>query len=234
MLPQLVASGNSPAIGASSAVAHEKRRTYTGHLLFWGICGALAATGFFTANGIVTSVAFLVPPILVQLLWRKGEPPVLLFGCMIQWLQATAAVFYTNHYHQTLEEAFGSNELTVATWLSIVAVVVLALGIRCGFFGAGPSLQSRIESEASNIDIRKLFVLYIVSVPIAGLLNHVAWLAGSITQLLLGIASLKWAIIFLLCYCALHQRRGYGLLVGCLVFEFAVGAFGVFANFKSV
>src|SRR5207253_3705906 len=137
-------------------VDQEGRRTYSGHLVFCGICAVLAVSGFFTVNGLVTSAAFVVPPILVQLLWRKGEPPVLLFGCAIQWLQATAAIFYTNHYRETLDEAFGSNELTVATWLSIVAVVVLALGIRCGFFGAGPSLQSRIESEASNIDIRKL------------------------------------------------------------------------------
>src|SRR5438477_1492685 len=172
MLPQLIAPSNSSAIATSSVIARGKRRTYTGHLVFWGICGALAAAGFFTANGVVTTAALIVPPILVQLLWRKGEPPVLLFGCMIQWLQATAAIFYTNHYHVTLDEAFGSNELTVATWLSMIAVVVLAVGIRCGFFGAGPSLQSRIESEASNIDIRKVFVLYILSVPIAGLLNH--------------------------------------------------------------
>ena len=32
----------------------------------------------------------------------------------------------------------------------------------------------------------------------------------------------------------LHQRRNYGLLAGCLAFEFAMGLFGVYANFKSV
>ena len=234
MLTQLVVSSNSRAIAASPAVAHEKRPTYTGHLLFWGICGALATTGFFTANGLATSAAFLVPPILVQLLWRKGEPPVLLFGCMIQWLQATAAVFYTNHYHVTLEEAFGSHELTVATWLSIIAVVVLALGIRCAFFGAEPSLQNRIEVEASRIDIKKLGILYIMIVPVAAALGYASWRLPSITQLLLGIASLKWAVIFLLCYCVLQQQRNYGLLAGCLAFEFVMGMFGVFANFKSV
>src|SRR5207237_485002 len=150
------------------------------------------------------------------------------------WLQATAAIFYTNHYGITLEEAFGSNELTVATWLSIVAVVVLALGIRCGFIGAGPSLQNRIEAEASRVNIKKLAILYVMIVPVAAALSYTAWRLTSITQLLLGVASLKWAVIFLLCYCVLHQRRNYGLLAGCLVFEFAMGFFGIYANFKSV
>src|SRR5438067_11737544 len=189
-----IAPNNSTAATRSPIGKHESRRTYTGRLLFWGICGALAAWGFFTANGLVTSAALVVPPILVQLLWRKGEPPVLLFGCMIQWLQATAAVFYTNHYHQTLEEAFGSNELTVATWLSIIAVVVLALGIRCAFLGAGPSLQNRIEAEASRVDIKKLAILYIMIVLLAADLGYASWRLPSITQSLLGIASHIWLI----------------------------------------
>src|SRR5438874_402576 len=199
----VIAPNNFTVTATSPAVDPESRRTYSGHLLFWGICAVLAVWGFFTANGFVTSVAFVVPPILVQLLWRKGEPPVLLFGCMIQWLQATAAIFYTNHYRTTLEDAFGSNELTVASWLSIVAVVVLAFGIRCGFIGAGPSLQSQIEAEASRVDIKKLAILYIAFVPVAAALSYTAWRFTSITQLLLGIASLKWGIIFLLCYCVL-------------------------------
>jgi len=234
MSPQLIAPNNSVTAATSSAVDQKSRRTYSGHLFFWGICAVLAVWGFFTANGLVTSAAFVVPPILVQLLWRKGEPPVLLFGCMIQWLQATAAIFYTNHYRVTLEDAFGSNELTVATWLSIIAVVVLALGIRCGFIGAGPSLQSQIEAEASRVDIKKLAILYLMFVPVAAALSYAAWIFTSITQPLLGLASLKWGIIFLLCYCVLRQRRNYGLLAACLAFEFVAGFFGVFANFKSV
>src|SRR5206468_10485677 len=144
-----LAPNNSTAATTSPIVDPKGRRTYTGHLLFWGICGALAVWGFFTSNGLVTSAAFLVPPILVQLLWRKGEPPVLLFGCMIQWLQATAAIFYTNHYGVTLDDAFGSTELSAATWLSIVAVLVLAIGIRCGFINAGASRMHDLESDAA-------------------------------------------------------------------------------------
>src|SRR6266550_632149 len=209
-------------------------RLHVSRYVFWAICASLAVFGLFTANGSVTSVAFLALPILGSLLWREGEPPVLLFGCAFQWLQATAAIFYTNHFGQTLEEAFGSNELSVATWLSIFAVVVLAFGIRCGFIGAGKFQRTELESEASRIDINKIVVLYGVSFVGAALLTVMAWRFPSITQPLLAVAALKWAVVFLLCYTVQHQRRGYGFLVACIGLEFLMGLTGIFAEFKSV
>ena len=202
--------------------------------VFWGICAGLALLGLFTPNGLVTSAAFAILPILVILLWREGEPSVLLFGCAFQWLQASAAIFYTNHFGQTLEEAFGSDELNVATWLSLLAVVVLAVGIRCGFIGAGKPRRTELEADASRIDISKVAILYGFSFVGAFLLNLIAWRLPSITQPLLAVAALKWGVVFLLCYTVLHQRRGYGFLIVCLGLEFTIGLFGIFADFKSV
>jgi len=210
------------------------RRRHVLRAVFCGSCLTLAAIGFFTSNGLVTSAAFTVLPILGVLLWREGEPPVLLFACAFQWLQATAAIFYTNHFGQTLEEAFGSNELSVATWLSILAVVVLAVGIRCGFIGAGKPRRSELEFEASRMDIKKVTILYGLSFVGAALLHLIAWRFPSITQPLLAMAALKWGVVYLLCYTVMHQRQGYGILVVCLGLEFTMGLFGIFADFKSV
>src|SRR6266480_3321477 len=121
-------------------------RLHVSRYVFWAICASLAVFELFTANGSVTSVAFLALPILGSLLWREGEPPVLLFGCAFQWLQATAAIFYCNHFGLTLDAAFGSNVLDAATWLSIVAVLVLALGIRLGYIRAGSSRRAALEA----------------------------------------------------------------------------------------
>src|SRR6267154_1657030 len=115
----------SSFVGSNKTASPQSRSARIG---FWGVCASLAVVGFFTPNGFVTSVAFAVPAILGLLLWREGEPPVLLFGC---------------------------NELSVATWLSIVAVVVLAGGIRCGFIGAGKPRRNELEFEASRMDIKK-------------------------------------------------------------------------------
>src|SRR5437867_4836764 len=147
----------SPSQGAAP------RHLRVARYVFCGTCAALAAIGFFTPNGLVTSAAFAVLPILGILLWREGEAPVLLCGCVFQWLQATAAIFYTNHFNETLDEAFGSNRLAIATWLSVVAVVVLAIGIRSGYIGAGKPRRTDLESEVSRIDLNKVAILYGVS-----------------------------------------------------------------------
>jgi hypothetical protein len=211
-----------------------RRQASDRHKGFWFICLTLAIIGLFTVNGIITSAAIMVLPLLGFLLWREGEPPVLLFGCAFQWLQATAAIFYTNNLGQTLDDAFGSHVLTIASWLSIAAVLILAIGVRCAFIGAGSTRKAELEAEASRLDIKKIAVLYVISFAISGVLTTVAWWLPSITQPLLAVASLKWAVVFLLCYTVLHQRTGYGVLVACIGLEFATSLFGVFANFKSV
>src|SRR5437879_3967633 len=45
----------------------------------------LAAAGLFTANPVMTACAILAVPILTSMLWLQGEPPVLLFACLMQW-----------------------------------------------------------------------------------------------------------------------------------------------------
>jgi hypothetical protein len=209
-------------------------RAHGTRIAFWGTCLVLAFVGLFTPNGLVTSAAIMMLPILGYLLWREGEPPVLLFACSFQWLQATAAIFYTNHYGQTLDEAFGSRALSTATWLSLLAVLVLAIGIRCGFIQSGNSQGSELQSNASKVDIGKVAILYAISAIVAAAASYFAWRLPSITQPLLALASLKWAAVFLLCYTVMHQRRGYGFLLGCVGLEFAMGLFGIYANFKSI
>jgi hypothetical protein len=179
-------------------------------------------------------VAIVVLPLLGLLLWRVGEPPVLLFGCAFQWLQATAAIFYTNHFGITLNQAFGSYALTIATWLSIAAVVVLAIGIRCGYLGAGPPLGDSLEAEASRMHLGTLAVFYGASALVSGALTAVAWKIPALTQPILAVAALKWAVVFILCYTVLHQQRGYGILATCIALEFVFGLFSIFANFKNV
>src|SRR4051812_47455469 len=79
-------------------------KSHPHRMVFWGICAGFAVICFFAPNGIITAVAILLLPILVGFLWRLGESPVLLYACSFQWLQASAAIFYTNHFGQTLDQ----------------------------------------------------------------------------------------------------------------------------------
>src|SRR6266487_2267847 len=96
----------------------------------WGVTLALAALGTLSVNPVLTPFAILMLPVVASLLWIRGEPPVLLFACGMQWLQASVAVFYTDFYGLTLNAMQGGAELIKATWLSLIGVLVLAIGMR--------------------------------------------------------------------------------------------------------
>src|SRR4029077_15218000 len=66
---------------------------WKGRVRLWGflLAGAapFAAWGSLSANPSLTPVAVFLLPVIVGLLWRPGEPPVLVFGVAVQWLQAS-------------------------------------------------------------------------------------------------------------------------------------------------
>lgn len=206
----------------------------TPKIIMWGVFVTLAGVFQYTPNGLLTSAAILLLPIMVALLWRRAEPPVLLFACAFQWLQASAAIFYTNNLGLTLSQAFGSHELSVATLLSLCAVLALALGMRCGLLGRPPLDARDLEANAARIDINKLGMIYCVSVVVSAVLTYAGAYFSNIRQPLLGIASLKWGIVFMLCYTVFYQRRGYGFLCFCVATEFVLGFTGIYASFKWV
>src|SRR4029077_5031240 len=61
-----------------------------------------------------------------------------------------------------------------------------------------------------------------------------AFAIPGVTQLILAAANLKLALIFLLFYCVLEQRRGFPLLFVAFALEMMVGFLGYFATFKNV
>src|SRR2546426_5884926 len=87
----------------------------------WAATAVLVLWSLFTANALITLFAVLMLPVFGLLLWRPGEPPVLVFACGMQWLQASAAIFYTNYYRTSLTQAFEGPELERATWLTLLA-----------------------------------------------------------------------------------------------------------------
>lgn len=201
-------------------------------LVFCAVAAAFA--GLFTSNQFLTSASVLSLPVICYFTWREGEPPVLAFGCIFQWLQATAAIFYTDWFHLTLEDAYGDRAMTMATWLSLGAVITLAAGIRLGLTRFPVSQCDALESEAGQCSISSIAILYFVTSVCAAVIERLAWQVPSLTQPLLAFASLKWTFVFMLSYSILQQHRGYALLVACVLFEFASGLLGVFAGFKSV
>jgi hypothetical protein len=223
-------------IGSSNLVANgvEEKASFRLPSWVWMLSGAVALWGIFSPNPMLTPAAVVILVISTQLLWRYGEPPVLAFASAMQWLQAAALIFYTDFYGLSVAQAGGSIELETATWLSLIAVLVLSLGMRCALTGCKRSQHTALVADALRVDIGKAFVAYLISFVIAGVAERVAFSVPAVTQLIAAFVTLKWLTIFIIGYAIIEQRGGYIFLGSIVLIEIVVGSLGFFSGFKSV
>jgi hypothetical protein len=200
----------------------------------WAITGGLAIWSSFSANPILSPVALVLLTVCIQLVWRRGEPPVLAFACAMQWLQASAVIFYTDFYKVSVEQAGGGPELETATWLSLVAVLVLAVGIRLALIRCRRSQHERLTIEGGQVNIVKAFIFYLVSFGVATVANRIAFHVPGLTQIIYALIALKWTAVFLLAYSVIEQRGGYFFLGIAIMLEVWIGLLSFFSGFKSV
>jgi hypothetical protein len=200
----------------------------------WITVAVIASLGAASHNPILTPASMLLWPLLIYLTWRSGEPPALMFVVAMHWLQAAAAIFYTDFFSASLADAFGGIELESATWLSLCGVLALAVGMRLGLLRAAPSRGEEIAAEGARIDIGKAFTAYGIAFVLSfGCAIAAARIPG-ISQPLIMLGAVKWVFVFIVGYAVLEQRRGYLLLGLVVTLELGVGFLGFFASFKSV
>src|SRR2546423_4274414 len=128
----------------------------------------------FTANPLLTAFSIVVAGALVWLLWRTGEPPVLLFCCALQWLQVTTVLHYANFARANLVAAFGGTELEMAVGLGLVGLIALALGARLGMGQKQPAVTERAEREKLRILVPITFLLYVGSLGLSSLFQIIS------------------------------------------------------------
>lgn len=200
----------------------------------WALIAGLAIWGAFSSNPVLTPAAILILGAVIWLLWRGGEPPILLFACWMQWLQASVIIFYTDFYGVSVEQASGRREFEIATWLSLIAVFVLALGMRLVLLRCSRSQHEALIADALRVHIANAFVAYLVTFVIATVAERIAFTIPALTQFIFALAAFKWVAVFIVAYSVLEQRAGYIFLAAIVLLEVIVGFLTYFAGFKSI
>lgn len=200
-------------------------------IIYWGV-GALAGLSLLTPNGPLTAASFLVLGVLLRLLWRPGEPPVLLFAVGYQWVQVTAKVFHASLLGLPVGALSISPSIEVATWLSLIGLVVLAGGMRLGVGRLAP-IGDRLVRDTGGMTVVRAFLVYAAAAALAAVVVPLAWAFGPLTQILLSVAAIKWGAFFVLAYLALSRREGLVLFGLAFLFELISGV-GYFSEFKTV
>jgi hypothetical protein len=188
----------------------------------------------FTANPFLTVLCIVVAAVLPLILWRPGEPPVLLFCLAVQLLQVSTVLLYADFAQANLVAAFGGIELQMAVALGLIGLVVLSLGVRLGMGRWDRRVADQAEEEALQISVPTALTAYVASFAASSFLRMISGQFPQATQALVAIATVKWAFLFLLCLSVIQQRRNYAFLWAAVGLEFFAGLLGYFSSFKNV
>lgn len=208
-------------------------RSGSGNLLL--LTAALMATvvGLLTPNPALTVSCALTLLVLVKLLWRPGEPPVLLFAATYQWIQISAKVFHADYRGEPLIRLASSSLTERAVELSLLGLALLALGMRLGIGRLHFSLRANPRDEAKLISSDRLFVAYLGVAVVGSLATFMAAAVASLSQFFLSIGGLRWAAYYLLGYTTFVQRAKKSYFALATLAEFVIGI-GYFSEFKIV
>src|SRR5204863_1677188 len=149
-------------------------------------------------------------------------------------LQAAAAIFYANYFGISLSSDFGGPEFVEATWLSLIGVLVLALGMRLALLGRNATVAIQAEQESVLLEPVPIFILYLIAFALYLFVDRIAFSVPAYTQPLLAAGTLRWVFVFLLAYSVLTQRRHFALLGTVVAFELVTGVLSYFSGFKSI
>jgi hypothetical protein len=170
------------------------------------------------------------------LLWRPGEPQILLFLFCLQWLQPTVTVFYANlRGLPLLEFMYDFPGIEFATTLVLLGLFFLALGIRLGA-GRQQSLQIvRFHDAIRRIPPIRWLRLHLFMFVVSTVALLLAASVPELSQPLLALANFKWAT-FLIFTIATFARsdgpRAIWFAIFCIEFTMSLG--GYFSSFKYV
>lgn len=192
-----------------------------------------AVLGLLTANPWLTAAAIAVLPLFIVLLWRPGEPPVLLFAVGFQWLQVTAKVFHANVNGVHVNEMTAASTVEGAIWMSLTGLVVLSGGMWLALRGMRCRGRGAVEEELMKISTHRAFLLYLLATALASLARAYAWSIPGLTQPLIEFSAVRWAFFFLLAFLVFKRREKHLYLAAAFAIEFISGI-GFFSGFKTV
>jgi hypothetical protein len=206
--------------------------------LLWGICIIAATVGLFTANSFETFLGCLIWPLLFSLLWRPGEPPVLLFAATFQSVQVFIPVIIADLAGESLQQSLQvQSDISSAFYLGIIAILVLAFGMYLGsskLTKYSGYFQAKMNESGSELNVYRLALFYTVILIFSLTINSIAFSESGLTQLLLAISSLRWFAVFLIAWSGFRYRQFQILAICVTILEILIGITGFFSGFKTV
>ena len=171
-----------------------------------------------------------------RLLWRPGEPPILMFVFFYQWIRAGFGPFYGNLLGvplDTLVQYAGQNKL--ADFLQLTAILVLAVAIRFAARRSVPGLFPRVQAFVAARPLRFWLRIFVGAWIFSTACGYLAWRSGGLEQVLLVFAKIQWAAFVLLTmatFAVPGRKKTIWTAIFLILFALSIGGF--FASFKDI
>lgn len=212
-------------------------------LWVWLAPAALLPLAIVGPKVLLATYAVVVLCAGLRLLWRPGEPPILLFIFLYQWVQSATGALYANANGVPLERFgnygpryAGEEALEFASGLMLTGVLVLAFSMRVA---AGKSFREHYGQIKSLVNSRPFgfwLRLYAAIWLFATACKIAAPFTGGLSVPLLTMSGIKWAGFFLLAFVAFSSNKMSHRYIFFIIFgiEFISSIGGYFSNFKDV
>ena len=194
----------------------------------------IALLGLLTPNSLLTTAGIAALPLLTMLLWRPGEPPILLLATLNQWLQVFMPVLRADLAGQFVGEDTRLPETAAAAWLGLLTVLVLAVGMRLGAGRRAGIEQRDIDRWSLELKWTRLAALYASALVLALALPEISWMVPSLRQPILAFGALRWIAVFMILWMATGRSDLRRLAAVVVLVETIIGLGGYFSGFKTV
>lgn len=188
----------------------------------------------FTSNPFLSLASLLTLVTVVNLLWRKNIPNVILFLGLFHWVQISSAIFLGNFTGEYVDDYFFTENQDTAIYLSLLGLVFMTLIFSAWLNKFRHITPKFIYDASTRISFRKIIIVYLLFFAFHGVLRRFSWSVPGLTQLLFALADLRWSFFVIICWHVLINKSNYKTLAFFSIMEFVSGLGGYFSSFKIV
>lgn len=187
------------------------------------------------AYSFTIGLALFVLAATVGLTWRRDQAPIFPFILAFQWAAVTLGYLYysiTGIY----PSAYATGDIDRTAFLSLMGLLVLALGIRLTAMllpGSVVNHPDTGEPEEYVSNIKGLFKLVMLLFALDYVYMINTKMFGGFDIILDRILAFRWVLLLLLWFEILRRKSKYGYLVGSLAWVFVPLLGSYFSDFKT-
>jgi hypothetical protein len=203
-------------------------------VFFWvGACVLLIYAAAFSINVVIWAACAFTLPVAVWLMGAQRSYPVLLWVVGMYWIQIAADLLGADVTGVALEEGPLGSYQVEAVILSLLALLVMTIGMRVGlgWLKRGRTAHDALLNDA--ITLNRAAVAYGMAAISAEALTRLSDVLSTIQQPLLGFVLLRYVCLYVLAAKTIEVRRGYHWLVLAVIYEISIGLTGFIATYHA-